>query len=389
MEFLKYKPCLFPWTHMFYHNDKKVYPCCKVAGNSKFALGSTNDSIESLWNSEIMRNLRLDIINHTEPEECYFHCFKNINPLHLYLPDQYREKQQQYFQETDAEGFHHNYSNFAIWNINESNVCNFACVYCNKDFSNQFKEATSRKSFESMDQMLALFKEQASNIEILFLSSGESHLQPGYYKMLNILLEQNLLDIEINVHTNMSGYMYGQQNFFELLSKFNNVTVFGSLDSYGERAEYIRKGTCWKAIENTRSVLQSYPNIKFVIQAVITNLNLWSLPDFHEDWVSRGLVTKENIRYFCLTAPEHFHISVLENQMKEKIKEKYVKYLEFLANATSTKYNTMTPYDKVQQILQHMMKSPKIPLSVLNFNLLKMDLQSKLKFKTTFPEFQI
>ena len=387
MEFLNYKPCLFPWTHMYYHNDKKVYPCCKLAADKKFVLGNTTDKIEDLWNSEIMRNLRLDIINHTEPGECYFHCFKNINPLHLYLPEKYQEKQQLYFQETDADGFHSNYSNFAIWNINESNVCNFACVYCNKDFSNQFNHATSRKSFENMDQMLALFKEQASNIEILFLSSGESHLQPGYYKMLNILLEQNLLDIEINVHTNMSGYKYGQQNFFELLSNFNNVTVFGSLDSYGERAEYIRKGTCWKTIENTRRVLQNYSNIKFVIQAVITNLNLWSLPDFHEDWVNRGLVAKENIRYFCLTAPEHFHISVLENQMKEKIKNKYTKYLEFLANVTSTNYNTMTLYDKVQQILHYMMESPKISLSVLNFNLLKMDLQSKLKFKDTFPEF--
>lgn len=388
METSNYKPCLFPWTHMYYHNDKKVYPCCKLAGDSRYEVGSTSDSVETLWNSKLMKRMRVNTMNHTESLECYSHCFNNINPLHVYLPEKYFSDEEKYFLETSEDGFHPNYKNFVIWNINESNVCNFACVYCNQDFSNQFNRQISiRKSFDSTQAMLRLFKEHASNIEILFLSSGESHLQPGYYQMLHILLEQNLLDIEINVHTNMSGYMYGKEHFFELLNKFNNVTIFGSIDSYGKRAEYIRRGTCWKTIENTRIVLKQYSKIKFVIQAVITNLNMWSLPDFHQQWIEKDLATKEDIRYFCLTAPEYFHISVLENSMKEKIEEKYTKYLNFLANTTCSKYNMMTPYKKVQQIINHMKTSSKVSLDVLNFNLLKMDLKNKLKFKEIFPEF--
>jgi radical SAM protein with 4Fe4S-binding SPASM domain len=380
--------CLFPWTHMYYHSDKNVYPCCKLAGVEKFKLGNSSDTVESLWNSKVLKQLRKDIINKTEPPECHYHCFNNINPLHLYLPEEYRAKQEEYFLQTAEDGHHNNSSNFVIWNINESNICNFKCVYCCSEFSNQFdKTSPIRKSFDNVDSMLQLFEQNIPTIEKLFLSSGESHMQAGYYKMLELLIKNNKTNIEINVHTNMSGYKFGKKNFFELLNNFSNVTVFGSLDSYGERAEYIRNGTCWKTIENTRKVLQQYKNIHFVIQAVITNLNLWSLPDFHQQWYEKGLVGKEDIRYFCLTSPEYLHISVLENSMKQKIEKKYIKYLDFLKDITSTKYNTMTPYDKVSQILDCMKKEPVVSPSFLNFNLFKKDLQNKLKFRNVFPEF--
>lgn len=381
-------PCLFPWTHMYYHTDKGVYPCCKLAGVEKFKLGNSTDTVETLWNSNQLKQLRKDIINKTEPSECYYHCFNNINPLHLYLPDEYRAKQEEYFLQTAEDGHHDKPSNFVIWNINESNICNFQCIYCCSEFSNQFDNTSPvRKSFDKLDSMLELFEQNIPTIEKLFLSSGESHMQKGYYKMLELLIKQNKTNIEINVHTNMSGYKFGKKNMFELLNNFSNVTVFGSLDSYGERAEYIRKGTCWKTIENTRKALQQYSNISFVIQAVITNLNLWSLPDFHQQWYEKGLVKKENIRYFCLTSPEYLHISVLEDHMKQKIQEKYVHYLDFLKDITSTKYNVMTPHNKVQQLLEHMMNPPKVSLSVLNFNLLKKDLANKTSFKKIFSEF--
>jgi hypothetical protein len=187
----------------------------------------------------------------------------------------------------------------------------------------------------------------------------------------------------------MSGYKFGQKNFYELLSNFSNVTVFGSLDSYGQRSEYIREGTVWSDVENSREILKKYSNIQFVIQSVITNLNLWSLPDFHQDWYNKGLVEKANIRYFCLNTPEYLHISVLDQKMKEKILLKYEQYLNFLKEETSTLYNAMTPLLKVKQILEAMLESPKVPVSMLQFALLKKDLKQNLKFKDIFPEFKV
>jgi len=55
----------------------------------------------------------------------------------------------------------------------------------------------------------------------------------------------------------------------------------------------------WKDIEVNRQKLFEYPNIKFVAQSVISNLNLWSLPDFHYDWFSKGFLGKHNVALLC------------------------------------------------------------------------------------------
>jgi sulfatase maturation enzyme AslB (radical SAM superfamily) len=303
------------------------------------------------------------------------------------LPEEFRVQQEYFFQKTAADGTFD--PNLVIWNINESNVCNFKCVYCCSNFSNQFdKKASIRKSFDSVDEMLDLFRSNAPTIKMLFLSSGESYMQQGYYKMLDILIELGLTDIQLNVHTNLSGYKYGKRHFYELLNCFKNVTVFASLDSYGERAEYIREGTVWKDIEENVLELKKFSNIKLVVQSVITNLNLWSLPDFHIDWCNKGFIQKEDFRYFCLNTPEELYINVLSEAMKEKIKNKYESYLAFLEDSTCTLYNTMTLKEKVMQILKEMRTSPKVPKQLFDFYILKKDIKSSKKFLATFPEFK-
>jgi len=381
------KPCLFPWTHLYYHNNGSVYPCCKLAGVDKFKLGDTTDSIESLWNSDVQKQMRLDIINQTEPSECYYHCFNNINPLHLYLHKEYREQQDDFFKQTQTDGTHQ--PNFVIWNINESNICNFKCIYCCSDFSNQFDKKNVRKSFNNLEEMLSVFEANINTVEKLYLSSGEPFMQKGYYKMLEILIKHSRTDLEINIHSNFSGYQFGGYNFFDMLNKFNNVTLFASLDSHGARAEYIREGTVWKDIEDNRVLLQNYTNVKFAAQAVITNLNLWSLPDFHMDWFNRGLLKKDNIRYFCLTSPEELHISVLSDKMKDKIITKYVTYLNFLKDEDSQTLNCMTPYNKIEQIIEEMKKPSIVPLGRLDYFLLKQNIKKLTSFKDVFPEFVI
>lgn len=379
------QPCLFPWVHMYYFTDKKVYPCCKLAGNKKFEIGSNTEDVSALWNSSIMKEMRKGIIRGREPLECFECCYDNINPLHIHVPQEIRQNQKTFFEATGADGFFE--PNLILWNVNESNVCNFACTYCCNEFSNQFEGGTL-KTFDTTEEMMKNFTPHASKIKSLYLSSGETHLQPGYYKMLEYLLENNITNIEINVHTNLSGYKFGNKNLFKILNQFNNVTVFASLDSYGVRAEYIRYGTDWSTVEANREVLFDYPNIKFAVQTVITNLNLWSLPDFHYEWYNKGFLRKDNIRYFPLTSPEELHISVLSNNMKKEITSKYINYLEFLDDEHSTILNGVYPRTKVQEIINHMNStSPKVNLGKFEYFILKQSVKSKMNFKKTFPEF--
>lgn len=378
------EPCLLPWSHVYYHTDKNVYPCCNLVANPNFVLGKTSDALSEIWNSERLRKLRMDTINNTAPKECWQHCYKNMNPLHVHVPQSVKELKNLFFENTSETGEFE--ENFILWNVNESNVCNFACIYCCSSFSNRF-DGNLQKSFTNTDEQLEFFKQNLPNLKYIYFSSGESHLQPGYYRMLEYLVETNHTHIPIVVHSNLSGFTFGKKNLYELLNNFEDVAVCASLDSHGKRAEFIRYGTKWEDILETRNELFKYPNIKFAIQPVITNLNIWSLPDFHMDWFNKGLVRKDNIRYFPLSTPEDLHITVLTPKMKNEVIAKYHDYLDFLSDETSTIYNAKTPFSKVIEILEEMKKEPIVSLDRFNFYIIKQSLKSKMSFKTIFPEF--
>jgi len=186
--------CLFPWTHMYFHTNQKVYPCCKLVEHPNFELGNTTDSIEELWNSPVMKNLRLSFINKQEPRECLSNCFKNINPLYVHVPESFKLLQADFFNKTLADGSYD--KNFIYWNVNESNVCNFACVYCCSSYSTKF-DSKLKKSFSSLEDQLLLFKENAKNLRMISLSAGESHYAAWILQNVGIL-KRNWS----NTHTN-------------------------------------------------------------------------------------------------------------------------------------------------------------------------------------------
>jgi sulfatase maturation enzyme AslB (radical SAM superfamily) len=380
------EPCLLPWNHVYYHTDKKVYPCCKLVSHPHFELGGNEEPFDQIWNSDRLRTLRLQIMNDSVPRECLDYCYNGITPLHVHVPQEIKQLTETFFANTAQDGSYK--ENFVLWNVNESNVCNFACVYCCSEFSNRF-DGKTKKTFDTVEELMALFKQHAPNLKAVFLSAGESHLQPGYYQMLEHLVEIGMTNIQLGVHTNFSGYKFGKKNFFELINHFPNATVFASLDSYGERAEFIRQGTVWKDIEEHRKILKEYTNIKFAAQPVVTNLNIWSLPDFHRDWYERGLLRKDNIRFFTLSTPAELHVTVLNQKMKECIKEKYESYLEFLRDEKDTLLNQKTPYEKVKEFLALMECPPIVDIGRFDYFILKQSLKTKVAFKKVFPEFTI
>ena len=55
-----------------------------------------------------------------------------------------------------------------------------------------------------------------------------------------------------------------------------------------------------------------------------------SLFDFHKSWVEEGLLDINNIRINILTHPRYFSITILPKNEKEKIRELYEEYCNWL-----------------------------------------------------------
>jgi hypothetical protein len=120
---------------------------------------------------------------------------------------------------------------------------------------------------------------------------------------------------------------------FDYWRKFESVAVGASLDAMGPRAEYIRRGTDWHTVErNRRAMLEQCPNVDFYISPTLSILNALHLPDFHRDWVNKGLLKAQDLNVNILQDPAYLRIDIATPEYKQQIEEKYQEHLLWLRN---------------------------------------------------------
>jgi hypothetical protein len=117
----------------------------------------------------------------------------------------------------------------------------------------------------------------------------------------------------------------------DLWPHFDNVAVGASLDASGARAELIRKGTNWQQVEdNRREMLEKCPGVDFYISATLSILNALHLPDFHQDWTERGLISASDFNINVLQDPPYYRIDIAKPGYKKLIADRYHKHLRWL-----------------------------------------------------------
>jgi hypothetical protein len=118
---------------------------------------------------------------------------------------------------------------------------------------------------------------------------------------------------------------------FDYWKRFQSVSVGASLDAQGIRGEYIRKGTDWDRVERNRhEMMQICPNVDFYISPTLSILNAWHLPDFHQDWVNKGLIRAQDLNVNILQDPAYLRIDIATSEYKQQLVEKYQAHLTWL-----------------------------------------------------------
>lgn len=384
--------CIIPWLHLYHFTDKKVYPCPVMGAWGVNKLGSIDDSIESLWNSEPLKKLRSKMIKNEDIPFCNKNCNDSINSCKRHFGLELLDKAAPYILSTKEDGTVDK-PNFIAWNIIESNKCNFKCSYCNVKFSSRYGEKYS--TFDTPEELMKVYGNYLDDVQEIWFASGESAIQPGYYKILNALIEKKRFDIRLFYITNMSTYSYQGQNMFELLNQFKHPVVFGSVDDKDERVEYIRFGSDYKKILDTRKKMQEYKNIKFILQPVMSIFNIFSFFDLHKDWYEKGLVGADQVRYYVLDSPRFLQFNTLPTLLKIKAArylDEYKKWLSSVLPATVDFYpNRCHPLeyiDKMKSLLfankqnNYLNELRDYIDTVLDKN------SEKLKFNNIFPEYK-
>jgi len=217
------------------------------------------------------------------------------------------------------------------------------------------------------------------NLEEVYFAGGEPFIQEGHYKMLNLLIESGYAkNIHISYNTNLSYSKFKKYNLPDLWLNFKKVSLWPSVDGYGSRVEYTRKGLSWSKFEKHAIMFKDHIQ---TISCVINIYSITSMPDLIL-WCKRN-----GFDFYgsTQTDPSYQKITCLPKESKKQVLAIYKKFikeyrtiltvydLEQLKNWLSY----MTSIDESDQLLKFKQETERV------------DKLRNESFTETFPEFAL
>lgn len=334
--------CMIPFIHFNTIPDGKAFPCCISAAG--MTVGNTNEqTIQEVINSSEMNLLRTDILSERQSpycQVCYQHEESGIRSFRQGSNKDYGK----YFDTDVLESIQQDgsLSDFKMryFDIRFSNICNMKCRTCGPDFSSQweqeFKINWPNKYRIIQDnrkpELLEELKTHIPTMDTAYFAGGEPLITEEHYILLEEMIRQNRHDINLRYNTNLSNLKFKDKDLLELWKNFDKVSLSVSIDHYGKRAEYIRKGTNWeKELENLKKV-KELDYIDFNINTVVSVFNYLTIDEFYYYLIDNGLMTPKDHSYslYNMMSPKHLTAHILPKHLKEIAHNKHSKLYSYL-----------------------------------------------------------
>jgi radical SAM protein with 4Fe4S-binding SPASM domain len=384
--------CIYPWIHIYANPDGSVLPCC-VADHRKSLGNLRTQTLKEVWNSDGYKNIRRKMINGEKCEECSG-CYKMEESGIESVRQSVNRKYQEFlnFKDLTNDDGSLDEMNLRHFDIRWSNICNFKCRSCSGTYSSTWAQeditqgvvrpvyiiAGGDKNNFLYDQFQPYFK----NIKTFYFAGGEPLLTDKHYDILEYLISVGRTDVEISYNTNLSILKYKDKSVIDLWKRFSNVSIAASIDSWGNRAEYIREGTNWVEIENNiREIKRLAPHVKLSTSSVISVFNIFTIPEFLDYLTSNKLFDKENFFpfFYNIINPNFFSADILNDNLKNLI----------LNKLSSVSYDPKTN-DQIKKVITYVKNSNYNPALREEFlkHTLHYDNIRNRNFLETFPELE-
>lgn len=343
--------CIFPWIHQYVSPKGDVLPCCSTDNSS--CLGSTKThSLEQVFNNENTREMRRLMLE-DKPHDLCRSCYK-FEESHPYS---YRNFARSRFghlidiiDTTLVDGTVPEFKLRYI-DVRFSNLCNFKCRTCGSECSSQFAAEQRQLGIDGEvllradgrnGQLLQEVLTQIDNAEMIYFAGGEPLIADEHYEIIEELIRRNRTDIKLRYNTNCSNLNYKNYDLAKLWSHFDNVEISCSIDHYGERAEYIRKGTVWSEVEHNIRIIREMPNVDLQFNTVLSVFNYTTIHNFYDYMIKNDLIRETDFHHFiCTTSnPMYYSATSLPNTIKEAATQDIKSYID-----------NMNGFDKVKQLL--------------------------------------
>ena len=316
--------CILPWLHFYANPDGSVIPCC-IADHHLHLGNLRQNSIKEIWNNEKFKNLRKKMLNDERCEECTacYNAEDSGNISSRQLSNSRYKKYQYLVDETDVTGYL-NKLKLVYFDIRWSNICNFKCRSCSGTYSSSWAlednkygrnrvvhiHAGGKDNNSLYDQLSPHFKD----MEEIYFAGGEPLLTDKHFEMLDFLISNGLTKTELRYNTNLSVLSYKNKSIIDYWKHFENISVYASLDSWGERDEYIREGTDWNVIvSNLKTIQENLPSVNLQIHTVVSCFNAYTFTDFIDYLIEEKLfdINSFNPSTYNLINPHYYSFNIL------------------------------------------------------------------------------
>lgn len=203
-----------------------------------------------------------------------------------------------------------------ILEIYFSNTCNLKCVYCTPNFSSQINQENTKfgrfydngvflpgksslpDQFDAAtDKMFTWLDTNIHNLDQLLVLGGEPFIQQESNRLFEFLKAKGPLDLNLVVFSNLTIPAKRFDAIVETLKQLPiaQITIVGSIDSWGPGAEYQRNGLDLAVFERNFLHLLHNTNFTLNINSTLTVLSIPEMP---------ALVTK--INHWSSIRPVHW-----------------------------------------------------------------------------------
>jgi len=361
--------CVAPWLSSHISTFDDIIPCCIYKAEGK-PFGKTRQGTSFLdhYNSDKAVQVRKDLWNGKEVsgcQECWFrektgYSYRNS------LNDRFYDYIQEVIDNTN-EDFTLKESKFRMLDLRFDNKCNLRCRMCTPSFSSALYKEYKDLDFPMQTEMDSAYHiavdddeyqfiiDQLKYTKILFFAGGEPLTQDKFYEILQYCIDNDLAkDIMLWITSNCTKLKYKQYNLIEMLKKFKSIELTGSVDAYGERADYMRYPSKWNNVEaNILTMISSVNNLKFIACPTIQIPNVYHIFDLYKYFLKNGICKSGDIHFNILTQPMHFNIKNLPQHHKEELYRKCDEMSDWLDNSEySTHFADKQQFDLVRSMLE-------------------------------------
>jgi sulfatase maturation enzyme AslB (radical SAM superfamily) len=274
--------CVLPWTHVASTVDGVWGRCCFDSTNdydryyreevepayvldpdalgcsplSRYAKANPERAmgLREAFNSPAMRRTRLQMLAGERPPACHA-CFQQedlgVGSHRTHMNGIFAEEMNlaELIDATDPDG---GLDRFPIHlDLRFGNTCNLSCIMCTFPISSRLGAGRTPTwttanidPYRDDEDLWQTIRDHAREIRYLYVAGGEPFLQPGHYRLLEVLTTSGAAcNIKIHYNSNLTVL---PADLWPRLSQFKSASIAASCDGIGEVFEHIRLGARWE-----------------------------------------------------------------------------------------------------------------------------------------------